>query len=356
MSSLELFFQAGLASILAAVLFWGIRFLASERGQFLAAIPVAKNRQDGTWLAVNLTYYGLLTASAQILGLLVFLLLVSSAGTSLATAVSWGTALLTISAVSASMLARLIEGSRYTLTVGGASVAVLLIAPVSLTGIEALGWSSEHLQPSLIVLLAAISVAFCFGEGLGRLACLSFGCCYGRPIQSLPPFWRKMLARCSISFGSATKKAVYAGRLGGFDLVPIQAVSAITLSCLGGAGWSLFILGHLEAAFLATALPYHCWRIVSEYFRADYRGTGRWSTYQAASALMLPWILFWAWFGAQESRRPQLQPDLEHALRAIWNPGLLLALQGLWCILLFSAGISRVTDSRVEFHVRRNRV
>lgn len=356
MSSLELVFQVGLASLLAAALIWGIRFLPGERGQFLAAIPRTRNPRDGAWSGVNLTYYGLLTASAQILGLLVFLLLVISAGTSLPVAAVWGTVLLATSATSASILARLVEGRRYTLTVGGASVTVLLIAPLAQTVIAAVGWGRDQMQPSLPAILAAISIAFCFGEGLGRLACLSFGCCYGRPIQSLSPFWRKLLDRWAISFEGETRKAVYTGGLEGLRLVPIQSISAVLLLCLGWTGWALFTLGHLETAFLASAMPYYLWRIVSEYLRADYRGQGRWSAYQAASALMLPWIIFWAWFASGGSGQPDTPPDLEHALRTIWNPGLLFTLQVLWWILLASAGISRVTESRLEFRVRGDRV
>jgi prolipoprotein diacylglyceryltransferase len=356
MSLLELVFQAGLVSILTAVVIWGIRFLPGERGQFLAAIPRKREPQDGVWWGVNLTYYGLLTASAQILALLVFLLLAVSAGTPLQVAAIWGAVLLTATAVSASLLARLVEGRRYTLTVGGASVTVLLITPVGVAGIEALGWGRDQLHPPLLVTLVAVAIAFCFGEGLGRLACLSFGCCYGRPIQSFSPFWRKVLSRGLITFSGATKKAVYAGGLGGLGLFPIQAVSAVLLLSLGMGGWVLFFRGSLEAAFLATALPYHLWRVVSEYFRADYRGRGSWSAYQIASLLMVPWSLFWTWFAADASGDLRSLPDLEYALRTTWDPGVLLSLQVLWCILLVSAGISRVTDSRVEFRVRGDRV
>ena len=33
------------------------------------------------------------------------------------------------------------------------------------------------------IVLAALAIGYILGEGLGRLACLSFGCCYGKPLD-----------------------------------------------------------------------------------------------------------------------------------------------------------------------------
>jgi hypothetical protein len=40
----------------------------------------------------------------------------------------------------------------------------------------------------IVPALAAVMIAYTFGEALGRLACISFGCCYGVSISKLTRF------------------------------------------------------------------------------------------------------------------------------------------------------------------------
>ncbi len=46
--------------------------------------------------------------------------------------------------------------------------------------------------------LATIVAAHALGEGSGRLACISFGCCYGRPLDQLPAMLHPWLAPLSV--------------------------------------------------------------------------------------------------------------------------------------------------------------
>ena len=64
---------------LATLLRWGFRVLPQEGWQILATLPVRKDH-SGRWVGVNLTYYGLLTASGGLLAILAFLLLMGSIG------------------------------------------------------------------------------------------------------------------------------------------------------------------------------------------------------------------------------------------------------------------------------------
>ena len=40
--------------------------------------------------------------------------------------------------------------------------------------------------------LAALAVGYAFGEGIGRLACISYGCCYGKPLRTCGPRVKKI--------------------------------------------------------------------------------------------------------------------------------------------------------------------
>jgi hypothetical protein len=100
------------------------------------------------------------------------------------------------------------------------------------------------------------------------------------------------------------------------------------------------------AAFLATWVSTQTWRVVSEFFRADYRGKDGVSVYQVlavvgavygiASALVLP-------------HETVGRPDLVAGLRALWNPAVILAIQAVWLVIFLYTGRSTVTTSTVVF-------
>jgi hypothetical protein len=49
-------------------------------------------------------------------------------------------------------------------------------------------------------------IAYAFGEGLGRLACISFGCCYGVALPEAHPLLRHMFDRWHFVFSGSMKK------------------------------------------------------------------------------------------------------------------------------------------------------
>jgi hypothetical protein len=48
-------------------------------------------------------------------------------------------------------------------------------------------------------------------------------------------------------------------------------------------------------------------------------------------------------------------PVLGDGLAILWQPGVLLVLQGLWLLIFFAAGRSKVTGAKVSFHVHWER-
>ncbi len=54
--------------------------------------------------------------------------------------------------------------------------------------------------------MAVLSIGYTFGESLGRLACLSFGCCYGKPLSQCSEQIRNLFEHFNVVFTGETKK------------------------------------------------------------------------------------------------------------------------------------------------------
>jgi hypothetical protein len=197
--------------------------------------------------------------------------------------------------------------------------------------------------------LAALTVAFAFGEGLGRLACLSFGCCYGRRIQDLRPGHRRLFSRFAIRFTGETKKIAYERNGQDIDVVPIQLVTAGINLGAGLLGLLLFLNSRFRLSFLSTALMIQGWRFASEFLRADDRGGGRWSAYQWMSLLASLYVVA---LGSLLPSSPPVRTDILAGVRGLWEPSLILGLEALWASLFLFTGKSRVTGSHLIFFVR----
>jgi hypothetical protein len=205
----------------------------------------------------------------------------------------------------------------------------------------------------LLPALAAMGVAYGFGEGLGRLACISFGCCYGKPLAHTGPWMQRLFARFHFVFRGETKKIAYAGNLAGEKVVPIQAVTAMLYTGVGLAGMLLFLHGAYSAALVLTLGVTQLWRVLSEALRADWRGGGRLSAYQWLALLSLPYALAAiAWLPAA----PLPTPDLLLGLEALWHPGMMLFLIALWAAVFLFYGRSEVTGSRLSLYVCHDRI
>lgn len=335
-----------------AVLAWGVRTLPRENWQILAALP--RRREAGeNWQGLNLTWYGLLTANAYLAATAILFLLLGALAVPLPAVLAVAVLMTGLCLPAARLVAWLVEGKAHTFTVGGAVFVGTLAAPWLIGLCNLLPWGRPAPVLPVLPTLAAIAVAYAFGEGLGRLACLSFGCCYGKPLDACHPRLRQLFARRPLVFTGATKKIAYASGLDGTPVVPVQVLTAFLYVTCGLVALWLFLEGHFAAAFALGTVVTQGWRIGSELLRADYRGEGKVSAYQWMGLAAIPYALTIAWFLAAGAA---VRPQLAAGLAVFWHPGVLLALQGLWLLIFIYTGRSTVTGATLSFHVHRDRV
>lgn len=339
-----------LTLMLAVVYWWGFTHLPGERWQVMASVPRLKTGHH--WQAVNLTWYGFFLASACTAGVALLLVLLGALAVPCTSALLLCLGMLAICLPGAKLMARLVEGKRHTLTIGGALFLGVLIAPMLL-------WSWNRFLPEALALpvpalpvLACLAVTYAFGEGFGRLACISFGCCYGKPVASLPAWLRRIIEPVSFTFRGQTKKIAYAHDLEGVKVIPIQAITTIIHTLTGLVGLWLFLQGAYQAAFLTALITTQLWRVASEFLRADYRGKGSFSAYQimAGIAVAIAPVL------AMVCNAPYRAPHILDGLAMLWDPLPLLFLQGLWVTVFLFTGRSSVTGASISLHVMRERI
>ncbi|MBN2645807.1 MAG: prolipoprotein diacylglyceryl transferase [Desulfuromonadaceae bacterium] len=346
---LTVFFLLLFSLLALAYLTWGVRVLPRERWQILASVPL-KRQDNGEWSGVNLTFYGLLTANAYAIALATLVVLLRSLHLSLAALLLLAFLLLALCVPASRAVARWVEGKAHTFTVGGAVFVGILAAPWLVGLVNLLLW-----QPALPLrpTLAALAIAYAFGEGFGRLACISFGCCYGKPLSACSPRLQRLFHRFHLVFEGQTKKIAYADGLHGCKVVPVQALTAFLYVGTGLIATALFLLQHYGTAFLLPALVTQGWRIASELLRADYRGEQRFSAYQWMGLFSLFYVSAVAlWAPAAVVG----VPDLAAGLTALWRPEILLSLALLWWTLFLYTGCSSVTGVALRFHVRQERI
>jgi hypothetical protein len=334
-----------------SLLVWGFLVLPRERWQIIATAPL--EREGDAWRGLNLTWYGALSATAYLVAAVVFLTLMGAVGVPVLLAVTLTVGILAVCVPASSMIALVVEKKAHTFTVGGASFTGLLLFYPLLLVINKLVAGFALAPLPFVPSLAALAVAYAFGEGLGRLACISFGCCYGKPLEHCSPITQKLFRNRAFTYCGATRKAVYAGNLEGIPVLPIQAVTSVIYVATGLIGFYLFLNRQFTVSSLITLTVTQGWRVISEQFRADYRGEGKLSAYQimaltgvAGAALMV--VLTPATVG--------LSVDITTGLAALWNPSILLALQGLWLAIFIHTGRSSVTGARITFHVHTDRI
>jgi len=333
-----------IAAALLALYQWLFRILPRERWQVLAVIPV--RRQGGHWHGSNLTYYGLITGIAGSTGAALFLFLSAATGVDPITAVGILLGLLALCLPAAKLIARLVEKNPHGFTVGGASFVGVMVAPPLLALIN------NSLLPDsipVIALLAAIAIAYTLGEGIGRLACLSFGCCYGKPVQQTAPWIQRQCQHWPHRYQGKLKKIAFAGNMEGVAVIPVQALSCVVLTLLALAATSLFLHGWHGGALLLSLVGSQLWRLWSETLRADYRGgSAEVSTYQVMAMISCVYI----------SAVVLLMPDTTATatdvglgLAALWQPGTLLLLQGIGAGMFLYTGTSTITRARLQMQL-----
>jgi hypothetical protein len=305
-----------LAMLCTVVIIWACRTLPAEDWQILAAVPVAKD-EDGRWRGVNLTYYGAITASAAVAAVALLCVLLTAIRVPLLGILALVAGELALCLPAAKLIARVVEKKPCTFTVSGASFVGILLAPWAV-GLVNWGLERQGAAPmSVTAALAAILISYAFGEGLGRLACISFGCCYGKPVSQLSPLIRAVFERWYVIFSGQTKKIAYASGLAGERVIPIQAMTASLYIGTGILTTHLFLRAHYVLALVLSLLVTQGWRIVSETLRADYRGDGTISAYQVMSMLSVPYAVG---VGLVFTDLPIPAPNVMDGLRSLWHP------------------------------------
>lgn len=341
-------FLLGLATFIVAALAWSIRYLPTENFQVLACVPPADKEKSG----VNYTYYGFILASASVLGGMLYLILVGFAGVPVMLSLINLLAVLGICIPSAGWMARLIEHKRHSFTVGGAGFVAYLISPpmVGITSYLAGFPTTAAILPTL----AAMQVAFVFGEGLGRLGCISFGCCYGIPVSTMSGTLRNIFEKWNFVFKCPTRKACYASGFQDQKLVPIQGITSIIYSLAGFAGAAFFLHGYYITALIATTVIHQVWRVVSEFFRADYRGSfGHISKYQIMAGLCIGISLL---MSIVIPITPAVVQPLTAVFANLWDPVIILSMQALWLAVFYFTGKSQVTGNKLSIHLHEDKI
>ena len=339
-----------LAVLYAALLWWGCRELPKARWQVLAAMPMEQTAPE-SWKGLNITFYGFFLAGALVTGCTLMIVMLGATGLSVMDTVLILAPLLIVCLPASRWVAGVVEKKRQTLTVAGASFVGLVLAPwitILVRGIA--GPSAEGLR--VLPVLSAMAVGYAFGEGLGRLACISFGCCYGKPMKDCHPLLRRIIPRGFV-FSGPTKKISYESGLDGEPVFPIQAVTSAIYVGTGLVGLLLVLNAWFGAALILVLAVTQGWRFFSEIVRADFRGRGKLTAYQyMALGAILYGVLMVILFPA----RTTTTPNLWSGLQGLWNPGVLLFLQATWFLVLMYVGRSRVTASTIQFHVLRHEI
>jgi hypothetical protein len=344
-------FLVMLAALFAALFAWAFRALPREHWQILAAVPQRKN-ETGEWQGLNLTFYGFFQATSNALGVAILFVLLGMVAVPPVAILSLILFVFLLCWPAARLVARVVEKKAHTFTIGGA----LFVGVLAMPWIILLLNKSLHSGNQVPVLpaLAAAAIAYAYGEGLGRLACISFGCCYGKRVTELSPRLRRWFDPLSFTFAGETKKAAYAGGLEGVRVVPVQAITSVVFITIALVGTYLFLSSRFNAALLLTMAATQLWRFLSEKLRADARGKAETvSAYQVMALLMVLYAAAMAYAFSGTSFPSTVITD---GLRALWNPAVMLFCQGIWLAVFLITGRSSVTGSTVSFFVRQDRI
>jgi prolipoprotein diacylglyceryltransferase len=345
---MNLFVVLCLAVPLIVLFAWGFKHLPNARWQMLGAVPVTQ-KDVTTWQGINFTFYGVFNAFAYMLATALAIALFKSLDIAFLPLLALLTGVLGICMPASKYIAAIVEKKTHTFSVGGATFCGIIVTPWLVMGINLF---TDHPMP-VIPVLSVVALAYAMGEGLGRLACISFGCCYGRPVTDLSKRFGSLFSRYAFVFQGKTKKISYAHHLDGQPVIPVQGMTA-SISC-GCAliGMYLFLEGYYTAALILTILITQIWRFFSEFLRNDYRGEGAISAYQIMSLLGAGYVLALPLIFTG-SAPPD--PDIVEGLASLWSPGIILGLQALWIGSFIYTGKSSVTDSVIEFRVRKETI
>lgn len=335
--------------VIAAIVFrWGFKNLPRQAWQIAVAVPSRHSDDLQSVLpAVNLTSYGFISAAAYATALAIYIFLIGSARQPLAYGLLFAGLLLLVAVPASKWVARWVEGVPGH-TIGGATFAAMVVAFPSVELVAAVAAHSPNVRLDVTALIAAASIAYAFGEAIGRLACLSFGCCYGRPIDATTPLQRALYSRFTETYRGRFKKISYASGLCDRPVIAVQAISCVVLLALGVIALWCFWHGAAGVAIVVALGGSQLWRAYSEQLRADYRGREGFTVYQGMALLgALAALVFTLAYPVSADYRAQ-PPSAITGWFALARIEVLLAIQLLALGILFYMGKSSITSSRLE--------
>ena len=340
-----------LTGLLVPIYIWGFKYLPQERWQVMCTIPATKITSS-SWRGLNLTYYGLFVATALVMAMALVVVLVGATGIAFGVMALVTGMLLIICVPSAQFIAKWVENKPYAFSVGAASFVGIILGPWLVWAMKIILSKMMTITFDPMAVIAAAMVGYALGEGMGRLACISFGCCYGKPIEQMPQVVQRYFAWVSFTFTGSTKKINYTHPLEGKKIFAVQAVTTVIYTTTALIGTGLFLYNHYRRTYLFCLLITQLWRFCSEFFRSDYRGEQRISVYQIMSLITIFYtLLILPLFPAAQST-----PDVITGLHLLWNPAAIFFLQFIWIAIFLFVGRSQVTGATLSFHVYRDRV
>lgn len=349
---LNIAFVAALALGLFALIAWGVRTLPAEGWQMMAAVPIAKSA-DGTWRGLNLTFYGFFSATGNVFAFALMLLLLGSVGFPAMISLLLVAFVIVLCVPSSRLIASIVERKRNTFTIAGAAFVATIALPLLLIALRPLAWHFLHREFLIMPIFAAAAISYALGESVGRLACLSFGCCYGMPLRDANPTVARLFQTHNLVIRGSTRKAAYASGLAGEPLIPVQAITSAIFAIAGLVGVALFLTQRFRLAALIPVTATWGWRACSEWLRADYRGTSRISIYQLMAIVS---VIYLGAFVLLMPITVPLLPDLSAGFAQVTSASVILLLQLVWVALFLYYGRSRVTASTLSFHVVADRI
>jgi hypothetical protein len=330
---------------------WSFRHLPEERWQFFAVLPVARDGEG--WQGVNITYYGVISALAYGVSIALFIFLCGAANQPSLLVMLFVVALLSVAIPASKWIAYWVEGSRATFTVGGALFITAMCAPILFYSVNAvggvLGIGGLH-APSVV---AAATLSYCLGEAIGRLGCLSFGCCYGKQLNDAGPIERLLYGASATTYRGRLKKISYASNLESIPVIAVQSVASVVLFALFLFGLWLFWLHYFSIALIVTLVGSQLWRLYSETLRADYRGDARFTAYQKMAIVTLLVTLA---VSIALSNVASVSLNAQRGFDALLRVEVLLSLQIIFIAIVYFMGRSTVTGAHLQMRLFRDRL
>ncbi len=334
---------------------WSFKHLPEERWQFFAVLPTSRTERG--WQGVNITYYGIISALAYSIAIAAFVFLCGAANQSATLVTLFVAGLLMVAIPASKLIARWVEGSRATFTVGGALFATCLISPAVFYGVSVLGrlWELPALHAPAVI--AAATISYCLGEAIGRLGCLSFGCCYGKPLSEAGPIEQLIYGRTATTYRGSLKKIAYASNLESVPVIAVQSIASVVLFTLCLLGLWLFWAHYFAAALLVSLAGSQVWRVYSESLRADDRGESSAKTgltiYQAMAAVTLVLTVIAAWVLSNAAPLPL---SAASGFSALLRAEVVVVLQLVFVAIVWFMGRSTVTGAHLQLLLFREKL